>query len=135
MSKFKILRKPLRKPELNFAPLVDMVFLLLIFFMVATTMEKDYGIEINRPEAVSVKKIDEKSLVIAISKEGEYFFDKERVTLRDVKSYFITKPRDRAQKGVIILADEKAQTKELINLLDTLRESGVKSISIAAEEK
>jgi len=134
MSKFKILRKPLRKPELNFAPLVDMVFLLLIFFMVATTMEKDYGIEINRPEAVSVKKIDEKSLVIAISKEGEYFFDSERVTLDHVRSYF-TDNKAAATKGVIILADEKAQTKELIDLLDTLRVSGAKSISIAAKEK
>ena len=135
MSKFTILRKPKKKPELNIAPLIDMVFLLLIFFMVATTIQKDYGIEISKPEASTVVRLDEKSLVIAISGDGEYVFDKKKVTLDEIRAAFGDDKEKNGKKSVIILADKKAYTKTLIDLLDELRGIGVVNLSIGAKEE
>lgn len=135
MSKFTILRKPKKKPELNIAPLIDMVFLLLIFFMVATTIQKDYGIEISKPEASTVVRLDDESIVIAISKEGEYVFNKKKVNLDDIRAAFGDDKEKNGKKNVIILADKKAYTKTLIDLLDELRSIGVVNLSIGAEEE
>ncbi len=134
MSKFTILRKQTPKPELNIAPLIDMVFLLLIFFMVATTMQKESGITIQRPRAETAQALSEDSLVIAVTDTGEYFFENKKLSIGELKALFGDDKTINAEKNVIILADEKAYTKAVIDLLDALRAVGVNNLSIAAEK-
>ena len=81
-----------RRPSINITPLIDVMFLLLIFFMVSSTFKDDYGIEIELPEAESAESHQEASHEIVVDSEGAYYFGGEAVDeegLREVLKLFI----------------------------------------------
>jgi biopolymer transport protein ExbD len=128
-------KKSRRKPEMQLAPLIDMVFLLLIFFMVATIFPDDTGIEVQKPQSATSNKMPKEHLLFLISKTGEVWFSGHKVDLNQVSK--IVESELEIQPGVMILvdADKKAETDYLIRFLDEARKGGARNLAIGTKEK
>lgn len=123
------------EPEVNLTPLIDVVFLLLIFFMVSTTFEHQSRIQIELPEATAeASEPDDESLEIIIDAEGRYFLGDEQVVNTELKTLkgAISKAADgREGLPVIIRADAKTPHQAVITALDATSQLGLTRISLA----
>jgi len=128
-------KKIRQKPEMQLAPLIDMVFLLLIFFMVATIFPDDTGIEVQKPQSATASKMPKENLLFLISKSGEIWFSGHKVDLKEVSK--IIESELQIQPGVMVLvdADKKAETDYLIKFLDEARKGGARNLAIGTKEK
>lgn len=119
--------------EVNMTPLIDMVFILLIFFIVTTSFVKETGVDVSRPSAKTAVKKEKANILIAIKPNGEVWIDKRQVDRRAVRANVERLHAENPQGSVIILADKEAKTGLLIEVMDQARLAGVASVSIAAE--
>ncbi|MBL1319513.1 MAG: biopolymer transporter ExbD [Methylophaga sp.] len=119
--------------EVNMTPLIDMVFILLIFFIVTTSFVKETGVDVSRPSAKTAVKKEKANILIAIKPNGEVWIDKRLVDRRAVRANVERLHAENPEGSVIILADKEAKTGLLIEVMDQARLAGVASVSIAAE--
>jgi biopolymer transport protein ExbD len=123
------------EPDVNLTPLIDVVFLLLIFFMVSTTFEHQSRIQIELPEATaSPEEIEEESIEIIIDVEGRYFIGEEQVVnteLKTLKSAISKVLGDRKVVPVTIRADASTPHQAVITALDATSQLGLTQISLA----
>jgi len=123
------------EPEVNLTPLIDVVFLLLIFFMVSTTFEHQSRIQIELPEATATpEEIEEESIEILIDAQGRYFIGDEQVvntTLMTLKSAISKAVGDREIVSVTIRADASTPHQAVITALDATSQLGLTRISLA----
>jgi len=117
--------------EINMAPLIDMIFILLIFFLVTASFVRECGVEIQRPEAATAKDKKAAGLFIGITEDGNIFIDKNRVDLRSVRGmvehFLVETPRG----GVMIEADRLSMTGRLVQVLDQCRMAGAEDIAVS----
>lgn len=121
--------------EINMTPLIDMVFILLIFFIVTSSFVKEAGVDVNRPTAKTAVKKELANIMIAITAEGEINMDGRTIDRRAVRANVERMHAENPEGSVIILADEDAKTGILIEVMDQARLAGVSNVSIAAENK
>jgi biopolymer transport protein ExbD len=121
--------------DINLTPLIDMVFILLIFFIVTTSFVKEVGIEVSRPSASSAERQSKGNIMIAISENGEVWMDKRRISIETVRANVERMRVERPQGAVIVLADEGSETGLLVQVIDQTRLAGVSNVSIATQEK
>ena len=114
--------------------MLDVVFIMLIFFIVTASFVKEAGIDVNRPEAATAVKQDRANILIAISDTGEIWINKRRVDVRAVQANIERLHAENPQGTVVIQADQKATTDTLIKVMDASRAAGVYEVSIAAQE-
>jgi biopolymer transport protein ExbD len=123
------------EPEVNLTPLIDVVFLLLIFFMVSTTFEHQSRIQIELPEATAEATTpDDESLEIIIDAQGRYFLGEQQVVNSELKTLMgaISKVvGERERMPVIIRADAKTPHQAVITALDATSQLGLTHISLA----
>ena len=123
------------EPEVNLTPLIDVVFLLLIFFMVSTTFEHQSRIQIELPEATaSPEELEEESIEIVIDAQGRYFIGEEQVVnteLKTLKSALSKVVGDRGTVPVTIRADASTPHQAVITALDATSQLGLTQISLA----
>ena len=123
------------EPEVNLTPLIDVVFLLLIFFMVSTTFEHQSRIQIELPEATaSPDEIEKESIEIIIDAQGRYFIGEEQVVnteLKTLKSALSKVLGDREAVPVTIRADASTPHQAVITALDATSQLGLTQISLA----
>ena len=119
--------------EPNITPMLDVVFILLIFFIVTANFIKDPGLEINRPDSETAELTDNAAILIAIGPAGEIYMDGRRIDVRQVKANVIRLMAENPQGAVVMQADEKATAEKIIAVMDEVREAGVIDISIASE--
>jgi biopolymer transport protein ExbD len=126
------------EPEVNLTPLIDVVFLLLIFFMVSTTFEHQSRIQIELPEATaSPVEIEEDSIEIIIDAQGRYFIGEEQVVnteLKTLKSAISKAVGDRDTVPVTIRADANTPHQAVITALDATSQLGLTRISLATSK-
>ncbi|PIE64075.1 MAG: biopolymer transporter ExbD [Desulfobacterales bacterium] len=118
--------------EIDMMPLIDMIFILLIFFLVTASFVKESGVEVNRPEAASAEMKEATGIIIGVTAEGHVFINREQVELRRVRGLveiFLAENRD---GGVIIDADGDCATARLIAVLDQCRLAGAENIAVSA---
>ena len=120
--------------EINITPMLDIVFIMLIFFIVTTSFIKETGIDPDRPEAYTAVDKPRGNILIAISPTGQIWMQKKPVELLSVKAMVVRAKAENPESSVIIIADETAATGVLIDLMDQVRSAGVSAISIAAEQ-
>lgn len=130
----QILQDQEEAEEINMTPMLDVVFILLIFFIVTASFVKEAGIEVNRPEAVTAVKKERANILVAISDKGEIWINKRRVDVRAVQANIERLKAENPQGTVVIQADKKATTDVLIKVMDSARAAGVYDVSIAAQE-
>lgn len=119
--------------EINMTPMIDMVFILLIFFIVNTSFVKETGVEVNRPSAKTAVEKDRANILISIRANDEIWMDKRQIDRRAVRANVERMYAENPEGSVIILADEEAKTGLLIEVMDQARLAGVANVSIAAE--
>ncbi|MEL0035721.1 MAG: biopolymer transporter ExbD [Gammaproteobacteria bacterium] len=120
--------------EINITPMLDVVFIMLIFFIVTASFVKEAGIDVNRPEAATAVKKERANILIAISDKGEIWINKRRIDVRAVQANVERLKAENPQGTVVIQADKKATTDVLIKVMDASRAAGVYDVSIEAQE-
>lgn len=130
----QVLQEQEEAEEINMTPMLDVVFILLIFFIVTASFVKEAGIEVNRPEAATAVKKERANILVAISDKGEIWINKRRVDARTVQANIERLKAENPQGTVVIQADKKATTDVLIKVMDSARAAGVFDVSIAAQE-
>ena len=119
---------------IDMTPMLDVVFIMLIFFIVTASFVKESGIDVNRPDAATAVKKDRANILVAISDKGEIWINKRRVDVRAVQANIERLKAENPQGTVVIQADRKATTEVLIKVMDASRAAGVYDVSIAAQE-
>jgi len=130
----KVLQEQEEAEEINMTPMLDVVFILLIFFIVTASIVKEAGIDVNRPEAATAVKKERANILVAISDTGEIWINKRRIDIRAVQANIERLKAENPQGTVVIQADKKATTEILIKVMDSARAAGVYDVSIAAQE-
>jgi biopolymer transport protein ExbD len=118
--------------ELNLTPMLDVVFILLIFFIVTTSFVKETGIDVNRPSASTAEKKSKGNILIAINANGDIWIDNREIDIRAVRANIQVLKASYPQSSVIIQSDQDASTGKLVKVMDQVRLAGVQNISIAA---
>jgi len=118
--------------ELNMTPLIDMVFILLIFFLVTTSFVKETGIDISRPTALTAVSKIKSTILIGVTKDNAIYLDKLEIDIRKVQSNIERIITERPENSVIIVADKDSFTGIVITVMDACKLAGVKNVSIAA---
>lgn len=119
--------------EINMTPLIDMVFILLIFFIVTTSFVKETGVDVSRPSAKTAVKKELANIMISITPNDEVWMDKRQIDRRAVRANVERMHAENPEGSVIILADKEAKTGLLIEVMDQARLAGVANVSIAAQ--
>ena len=121
--------------DINLTPMLDVVFILLIFFIVTANFIKEPGLEVNRPDAETSAIQENAAILIAIGATNDLWIDGRRIDVRQVKANITKLLADNPQGSVVIQADEKATADSIIAVMDQSREAGVFAISLASEPK
>lgn len=121
--------------NVNLTPLIDMVFILLIFFLVTASFTKESGIDVDRPTAQTAVREEQGSIIIGVTKDGEIWLDNQNIELRAVRAHVEHLHTQNPEGTVIILADKNAKTGLTVEVLDQVRLAGVTNVSIAASNE
>ena len=126
-------RKGRRQPlDINMAPLIDMVFILLIFFLVTTSFVKESGIEVHRPTAATTESMPNAGIMIGVDKDDRIFMEKREINLQAVRANVERALAENPKSTVVIVADRQSRTGVAIEIMDACRLAGAPSVSIAA---
>ena len=128
------LREKSKTSDINMAPLIDMVFLLLIFFMVTTSFVKETGIEVNRPTASTAQLKEKGNILIGVDAKGRVFLERKQIDIRSVRAHIERCLAENPESSIVIVADKASQTGVVIQVMDQCRLAGAKNISIAASK-
>ena len=132
MASRKHLKQEGGPAAMNITPLIDMVFILLIFFAVNASFVKDAGVEIERPSARTATTQQKANIMIAVTENGEVWVDRQRVDPRSVRGHVERLHAENPEGAVVILADETSHTGLVIEVLDQARLAGVEQVAVAA---
>jgi|TARA_B110001454_G_scaffold32641_1_gene31955 biopolymer transport protein ExbD len=120
---------------IDITPMLDVVFIMLIFFIVTASFVKESGIEVNRPDANTASAKPSASILIAINDLGEIWINKRKIDEGQVRANIERLHAENPQGTVVVQADEEARTKVLVAVMDAAREAGVNDVSLATEKK
>jgi biopolymer transport protein ExbD len=120
--------------EINITPMLDVVFIMLIFFIVTASFVKEAGIDVNKPEGQTAVAKEKANILIAIDSEGAIWIDRRQVDPRAVRANIERLHAENPQGTVVIQADQDARTGVLVGVMDAARLAGVYDVAIAANE-
>ena len=121
--------------EINITPMMDIVFIMLIFFIVTTSFIKKTGVDPSRPEAETAARAEQGNILIAVTPSDQIWMNKNPVELQSVRILMEAAHAENPESSVVIVADELASTGIIIDVMDQIRLSGISKVSIAAREK
>lgn len=107
--------------EINMTPMLDVVFIMLIFFIVSTSFVREAGIDVNRPTAQTSESQSKTAVLVAISANNEIWVDRKPVDVRMVRPAIERLKSEQSEINVVIQADEQATTGQLVKVIDQLR--------------
>ena len=117
----------------DMSPMIDCVFILLIFFIVTTTFVEEAGIEVDKPQAAASVSLEKNSVIFALSKEGEVYFDSKPVGVARVRSIVARKMLQEKQP-VIVQVDESASAGMLTRVIDQCKLGNAPKVSVATKK-
>ncbi len=118
--------------EINLTPMLDVVFIMLIFFIVTASFVKEAGLDVNRPDApITESKPEDANILIAISANDEIYIDRRLIDPRAVRANIERLHAENPNGSVVIQPNKKSTNKMLVTVMDASRLAGVYSISIA----
>jgi biopolymer transport protein ExbD len=117
---------------IDISPLMDCVFILLIFFIVTTTFVEEPGIDVDKPQAVSGKRLEKSSILIALTPKGEVVYGGREIGVSGVQP-LVKRVLQKEQIPVIIQADAAAQSSLLVRVIDEAKLAGALKVSIATK--
>ena len=119
---------------IDLTPMLDVVFIMLIFFIVTASFIKEAGIDVSRPEAGTRDKIPEANILIAISPSDEIWIDKKQVDPRFVKAQIERLHAENPKGSIVIQADEDSTNEALTVVMEAAKQAGVSNVAISTDE-
>ncbi len=120
--------------QIDLTPMLDVVFIMLIFFIVTSTFVKEAGVDVTRPDAETAVPTDASSIQIGIAANNQIWIDKRQVDKRAVRANVEKGLAESPGAAVIIVADALSNTETLIDVMDQARLAGATSVSVATDE-
>lgn len=117
---------------IDLAPMLDFVLNLLIFFIITTSFIKEAGTTVVRPNASTAEHRESGNILIAIRENGDIWMDRKQVDIREVRAVIERLHIERPDDSVVVVADTASQAKILADVMDEVRQGGIREISIAA---
>ena len=118
--------------DLNITPMLDIVFIILIFFVVSTSFVKESGVDVSRPSANTAERKERGNIMIGITADNAVWIDRRQVDIRAVRANIERLHAENPEGAVVIQADRDARTGVLVQIIDQSRLAGVSNVSIAA---
>lgn len=120
--------------QIDLTPMLDVVFIMLIFFIVTSTFTKEAGVDVTRPEAETAVVVESSAIQIGITSANQIFMDKRLIDSRAVRANVERGLAENPGAAVIIVADSDSNTKTLIEVMDQARMAGAQNVSVATDE-
>lgn len=117
--------------QLNMAPLIDMIFILLIFFLVTTSFVKESGLEILRPIPSNTVSKEKTNLIVQVTREGYIFVGDRSIDIQSVRSFMERYQNANPQGSVVIAGSRESMIGVVIRVLDACKLAGIKNVSVA----
>jgi biopolymer transport protein ExbD len=117
---------------IDLTPMLDVVFIMLIFFIVTSSFIKEAGVEVQRPQAQTANPQDKGNILIAITADGQVWMDKQVVDVRSVRAHVERMRVDQPDGAVVVQADQDARTGLVVQVMDQARLAGVQDVALAA---
>lgn len=124
-----------RPPFLQLIPMIDVILVLLIFFMVATIFPNEAGVEIEKPESQTSAPLPKENLLFAVTQDGRYFYTGREISADEVERVIRAAVSGNPSVPVIVQVDRRALTETLIGFLDLTRRAGARNTSVAAKPR
>ena len=121
--------------EIDLTPMLDVVFIMLIFFIVVASFIKEAGIEVNRPDSSQSDPTDATSIVVTITGDDQIWMENRRIDIRAVRANIARLLASDPEQSFTVKTESGASAKTLIEVGDAAREAGVKQVNWPAEEK
>jgi len=120
--------------EINISPLIDMVFILLIFFIVTTVFVEETGVDISRPEAASATQLEKNSILIAVTAKNQVVYGQRDIGVSGVRALVKRLTTQEPEMPVIIQADEGSLTGTLVRVVDEAKLGGARAVNVATRK-
>jgi len=134
MARRQIFQDDGNDEDVNVTPLLDIVFIMLIFFIVTSTFVKEPGVEVDRPYAVSATDRRLASIIIAISADNEIWINKEQVELGEVRAEIEQLRRENPKGTAVVQADAKSESRYLVEVVTQIRATGITDVAVSTEK-
>jgi biopolymer transport protein ExbD len=121
--------------EINMAPLIDMTFLLLIFFAVTTSFVKEAGIDVQRSTAATAEVKERGNIMIGVNQQGDIYMEGKKIDLRSIRPLVERALAEAPESGVVVVADRRSETGAIVKVMDQCRLAGAKNVSLAAKRE
>jgi biopolymer transport protein ExbD len=130
--KRRYLFKTTSEEEINISPLIDVVFILLIFFIVTAVFTKETGIDIERPQSMSSREMDTQAMILSVTKEGKVYHEGREIGVRGVRPV-VKREMRRQQRPVVIMVDKNASISNYTRVHDEATQAGATSVAMATQ--
>ena len=131
------MRRPTQQEEEKVAdltPMLDVVFIMLIFFIVTATFIKETGVEVNRPDTKTAELKKTVSLLVGVAPDNAVWIDKKQVDIRNVRPMMERLHAENPKGGLVIQADGESKTEKVLAIMESARQLGIAQVAIAGEE-
>ena len=119
--------------EIDLTPMLDVVFILLIFFIVTSVFVTEAGIDVNKPDASTAEPRSQDLILIAVSGDGQIWIDGEQIDARFIRSRFERRLAETPNASVVIQGDQAAENQHVLRILEAARDANIASVSISTE--
>lgn len=120
--------------KLDLTPMLDVVFIMLIFFIVTAVFVKEPGVEVMRPPAETAEKRDAAPILVAVTANNEIWIDKRKVEPRSVRPMLERLRAESPKAGMVVQADAGSRAQTVIEVLDAARELGITDVAVSTED-
>jgi biopolymer transport protein ExbD len=119
--------------EINLTPMLDVTFIMLIFFIVTASFVKEAGIDVSRPPAATAERKERGNILVAITENDQIWMDRRQVDPRALRANIERLHAENPQGSVVIQADKASKNGLLVQVMDAARLAGVQSVALAAD--
>ncbi len=121
--------------EINMTPMLDIVFIMLIFFIVTATFMKEAGVTVEKPEALTGERQDQASIIVAVTDKDEVWVNKQVVDIKALRPLIEKLHAENPKGTVVIEADRDARAGLMIAVADAIQAAGVGTVAVSTEER
>ena len=133
MRKKRVLMAEEEENEINLTPMLDVVFIMLIFFIVTASFIKEAGIQVERPDAPTAERQEDAAILIAISPNDEIWIDRRETDPRAVRGVIEKLHAENPKGSIVIQADEESTNEMLVIVMEAAKQAGVTNVAIATD--
>lgn len=134
MARRNVSAAPVDDEDINITPLLDIVFIMLIFFIVTAVFIKEPGVDVTRPDAVTSEDIRRLSVLVAIRSDDTIWINKEEVELNEVEVRIRELRRETPQGAAVVQVDTEARSELMLDVVQAVKDAGIDNVNVATND-